>query len=171
MLAYQHGDAAAFDTVYRRHKNAVFAFLLRSGAEADSVEEIFQEAWTSIIRNIATYEPKASFKTYLYQVAHNKLIDYWRRRKHEATDGETHIELQAAPLASQEQELLSEQIRRAIANLPVDQRCALLLKQQGFSRREICDITGASTEAVKSRLRYAQQTLKQTLAGDSGKES
>ncbi len=171
MLAYQRGDASAFETVYQRHKNAVFAFLLRSGAQADSVEEIFQEAWTSIIRNIERYEPKATFKTYLYQVAHNKLIDYWRRRKHEAPDSEAHIEQRAAPLASQEQAMLSEQILRAIATLPVEQRCAFLLKQQGFSRREICDITGANTEAVKSRLRYAQQTLKQALAGDSGSDS
>jgi len=170
MLAYQRGDSTAFEVVYGRHKNAVFAYLLRSGAQADSVEEIFQEAWTSIIKNIERYEPKAKFKTYLYQVAHNKMIDYWRRRKHEASDGNCAIELTASRDSDHEQKILTGQLMAAISQLPSEQRCALLLRHQGFSQREICDITGSGAETVKSRLRYAQQSLR-TLFADTNEAS
>lgn len=165
MLAYQRGDSSAFETVYSRHKSSLFAFLVRSGAHPDSVEEIFQEAWSSIIRRIEHYEPKAKFKTYLYQVAHNKLIDYWRRRKHESDeefDPDLHTAADSGSLSAPEHSALHAEILNLVAELPIEQRHALMLQEQGFSLAEIADITNSGDETVKSRLRYARKALRAT---------
>ena len=168
MMAYQRGDASAFDVLYSRHRLPVFAFLRRSGAPADCVEALFQEAWMAIIRNSDSYQPSASFKTYLYQVAHRKLIDYWRKTKEQDEldeDDEHTLPDQDSSLSKPEAELLNAQVMRLIQQLPDEQRCAIVLRQQGFSQREIADITKVGTETVKSRLRYATKSLRNALAG------
>lgn len=168
MMAYQRGDASAFEVLYARHRLPVFAFLRRSGAPADNVENLFQEAWMAIIRNIDSYQPSASFKTYLYQVAHRKLIDYWRKLKEEDSldeDAMDSVPNQDSSLSKPEAELLNAQVIRFIQQLPDEQRCAIVLRQQGFSQREIADITKVGTETVKSRLRYATKSLRTALAG------
>lgn len=172
MLSYQRGDCSAFETLYQRHKRAVYAFLLRSSAHPDSVEEIFQEAWTAIIRNIQAYEPKAKFKTYLYQVAHNKLVDYWRRRKHEVpVEDEQSMDAEVGPAESSssapEDAVLHDQVLQMLAQLPAEQRCAFLLRHLGFSQQEIAEISGVGTETVKSRLRYATNSVRQALNSDT----
>ncbi len=168
MMAYQRGDASAFEVLYARYRLPVFAFLRRSGAPPDNVEALFQEAWMAIIRNIDSYQPSASFKTYLYQVAHRKLIDYWRKHKQEHTQEEEAVDILANPEGSPgnpEAELLNTQVMRFIQQLPDEQRSTIVLRQQGFSHREIADITKVGTETVKSRLRYATKSLRTALAG------
>ncbi|MEM8496877.1 MAG: sigma-70 family RNA polymerase sigma factor [Pseudomonadota bacterium] len=168
MMAYQRGDASAFEVLYSRHRLPVFAFLRRSGAAADNVEPLFQEAWMAIIRNKDSYQPSASFKTYLYQVAHRKLIDYWR--KHRERDELAEDTADTSPdqdngLSRPEADLLNAQVMRFIQQLPDEQRCAIVLRQQGFSQHEIADITNVGAETVKSRLRYATKSLRNALAG------
>ena len=170
MLAYQRGDAGAFEVLYARHKSAAFAFLKRSGAPADVVEELFQEAWMAIIRNIENYQPSAKFKTYLYQVAHRKLIDHWRRsREFEELDEQSlaspESETGRGALNHAEQQQLATQLMRQLQNLPEEQRCAVLLRQQGFTQQEIAEITDVGAETVKSRLRYATKSLRDSMGG------
>lgn len=168
MKAYQRGDASAFEVLYSRHRLPVFAFLRRSGAPPDNVEALFQEAWMAIIRNMDRYQPSASFKTYLYQVAHRKLIDYWRKHKEEGAleeDAADTLPNQDSVLTTPEAQLLNAQVMRFIQQLPDEQRCAIVLRQQGFSQREIADITKVGPETVKSRLRYATKSLRTALAG------
>ena len=86
MLLYRDGDVAAFETLYRRHNDALYRYLLRLSRSPDAAEDIFQEVWSKIIRARQTYRPTAQFKTFLYRVARNCFIDYIRRnRRHEQT--------------------------------------------------------------------------------------
>jgi RNA polymerase sigma-70 factor (ECF subfamily) len=166
MLAYQRGDTGAFDCLYRRHKDGLFAFLYRSCSRRAVVEELAQDAWVGVINSAATYRTEARFRTWLYQIAHNRLVDFWRRKDNQHTDLENAAE-PATVVNPESADELAEQLMSAIGKLPNDQRDALLLQEQGFSQREIADITRCGEETVKSRLRYARTQLRQQLGGGS----
>ncbi len=159
MLAYQHGDVSAFEVLYRRYKNNLFAFICRSCPE-NIAEELAQETWTAIIDNVERYQVTATFKTYLFQIAHNKVVDFWRRKKADSCDQDVE-QLVDRGTAGLERQYNYTEVIDAIRGLPNEQRDAFLLREQGFSQDDIAKITGCGRETVKSRLRYAVQTLRQ----------
>src|SRR5205814_1424659 len=77
MLRYAAGEVAAFDELYQRHRGGVFRYLLRHGTGSAS-EELAHDVWASLIRVRAQYQATAKFTTYLYRLAHNRLIDFYR---------------------------------------------------------------------------------------------
>ena len=83
MLAWVAGDAAAFPRLYERHRGPLYRFLARqlhgNGALAD---ELFQDVWQRVISARASWKPEATFKTWLYRIAHNRLADHWRALQH-----------------------------------------------------------------------------------------
>src|SRR5688572_28947603 len=80
MLAYRDGAAGAFDELYRRHRAPLYRYLLRQCRDAAAAEELFQDVWMNVIRARSSYAVTARFTTYLYRLAHNRLIDHYRRR-------------------------------------------------------------------------------------------
>src|SRR5688572_25720370 len=80
MLAYAGGDAGAFDAIYTRHRGPLFRLVLRSAKSRGEAEEIFQDIWMRVIESRERYTPQAKFSTWLYTVAHNRLIDHWRKK-------------------------------------------------------------------------------------------
>src|SRR5206468_11006911 len=99
MLAYAAGDAAAFDALYARHKGGVYRYLLRQCRQGGVVDELFQDVWMNLIRARASYVPSAKFTTWLYRLAHNRLIDYYRASGEVAlvsADDEAHADRVAA---------------------------------------------------------------------------
>lgn len=169
MQAYQRGDADAFETLYRRHKDPLYNFLYRNLQQRAIVEELAHDAWTAVIQRSQNYQPSARFKTWLYRIAHNRLVDHWRRQQPLSVEGS--LDEAPGPDGEQpEQQLQNQQrqrdILKAIASLPTEQRQVLLLREEGFSHQQICQISGAGQEAVKSRLRYAKQQLRTLLEED-----
>ncbi len=171
MLAYRGGDADAFAALYARHKGGLFRFMVRSVKDRAAAEELFQEVWMKLIDARVRYVPQAKFSTYLYTIAHNRMIDHWRRRGLETVsiDEEGAIEPRA-PHSSQperraELNQSGERLLAALAALPVLQREAFLLHEEsGLSVTEIAAATGTDPEAAKSRLRYAIVKLREALA-------
>lgn len=163
MLAYQGGDAGAFEHLYRRHKDGLFAFLYRHCPRSAVVEELTQDTWMAVVDRAPDYQPQARFRTWLYRIAHNRQVDYWRRG-----DNRT-LPLEAAPEPADDptaDSVSEKEIMAALGALPPDQRDALLLREEGFSLVEIGEICGASEEAIKSRLRYGRGRLRDLLGGD-----
>src|SRR5437763_17021547 len=80
MAAYRDGDAAAFETLYARHRGRLYRFVLRSVKSRPVGEELFQEIWLRVIQARGRYSPRARFTTWLYTIAHNHLVDHWRKR-------------------------------------------------------------------------------------------
>src|SRR5947208_10274626 len=80
MLAYRGGNAAAFETLYLRHRGRLFRFVLRSVKSRATAEELFQEIWMRVIEARERYAPQARFTTWLYTIAHHRMVDHWRRR-------------------------------------------------------------------------------------------
>ena len=176
MLAYAAGDAAAFDTLYARHRGGLYRYLMRHCRERGITDELFQEIWLSAVRARTSYAPTAKFTTWLYRIAHNRLIDHWRATGRielvAAASGEEDDDpLAAIPGArNDEPEVrasareISQRLASALAALPPAQREAFLLHQEGeFELSEIAALTGAGVETVKSRLRYALAKLRAEL--------
>jgi len=168
MLQYRHGQAAAFDTLYRRHKDPLWRYLLRGVEDREAAAEMFQDVWSGVIRGRVSYEPRARFTTWLYTLAHHRLTDYYRLRKLATAPLEDADDV-AAPDAGPERLTQSQQLRGRIldslAQLPPEQREAFLLQAEGgLSLDEIGEVTGVGRETVKSRLRYALAKLRQELS-------
>jgi RNA polymerase sigma-70 factor (ECF subfamily) len=176
MLSYAAGDAAAFDAIYARHKGGVYRYLLRQCRDAGIAEQLFQDVWMNLIRVRGRYQPSAKFTTWLYTLAHNRLIDHHRasgRVTLVSSDDDNHADVVAALPASRRSEPesraanreLGERLKDAVAALPAAQRDAFLLQQEGgLTLEEIAALTGAGAETVKSRLRYATNKLRAELA-------
>ncbi|MDF3031923.1 MAG: polymerase subunit sigma-24 [Moraxellaceae bacterium] len=173
MLAYQAGDAGAFDTLYQRHRGRLFRFLVREAGSREAGEEIYQEAWLRLIRQRAQYRVQARFSTYLFRVAHSCLVDHLRRQgrrwQHEEAVPELPEDASCA-LPTPESEWGRQLDARALAGcmeqLPAEQREVFLLKEEAeMSLGEIAEVTGTNAEAAKSRLRYALKKLRSCLEG------
>src|SRR5690349_1665810 len=80
MLAYAGGDAGAFERLYGRHKGPLYRYVLRSVKARGEAEEVFQDVWMKVIEARSRYQPKAKFTTWLYTIAHNRMVDHWRAR-------------------------------------------------------------------------------------------
>jgi len=175
MLAYREGDAGAFEELYRRHKGGLYRFVLRSVRDRAVAEELYQEIWMRAIEARGRYQVQAKFTTWLYTIAHNRLVDHWRKRglklvslDQPDAQGEERAEPQAAADYEPQRILEAKQSHgrfvQALEALPAAQREAFLLHEEaGMSIAEIAQATGADEEAAKSRLRYALSKLKEAM--------
>lgn len=171
MLGYRDGDAAAFDVLYSRHKGGIYRFLLRQCRNAGLADELFQDVWMNLIRARAAYTVQAKFSTYLYRIAHNRLMDHFRRDDAGASldDESVSIDEPAAPRSAEPEvsatsRQLAAQLLALLNDLPDEQREAFVLQQEGgLSVEEIAAATGVNRETAKSRLRYALAKLRQGM--------
>ena len=169
MLRYKDGDIAAFETLYRRHNDALYRYLLRLCRHRESAEDIFQEVWGKIIKSRDNYRVTAKFTTFLYRVAHNCFIDHLRRNKRHANalefDADQHAGSEDQPDMDTERLLAKERLARALLDLPDEQRDVFLLHEEaGLSIDEIATVTGSKRETAKSRLRYAVSKLRDAIS-------
>lgn len=169
MLNYSHGDADAFEVLYQRHKGPLYRFVLRQCGQP-LVDELFQDIWLKVVNARSRYEVKATFKTWLYRIARNHIIDHYR--KQQIRPANNHPEavsvIRSAEQSQPENRLEAndqrEQLMKAIASLPAEQKEVFLLKEEaGLGLEEIALTTGINYETAKSRLRYAVKKLQQRL--------
>ena len=168
MLRYKDGDIAAFETLYRRHNDPLYRYLLRLCRHRDTAEDIFQDVWGKIVKSRASYRPTAKFTTFLYRVAHNCFIDHVRRNKRHANSTDLDAELLChpgeQPEALTERSLAKERLAIALLDLPDEQRDAFLLHEEaGLNLDQIAAVTGSNRETAKSRLRYAVNKLRAAI--------
>lgn len=177
MLSYRSGEASAFDRLYARHKGPLYRFMLRSLKDRAVAEELYQEVWMRAIEARHRYEPQAKFSTWLYTIAHNRMVDHWRKRGlslvslEGAEAGGDPIDPPASAAADPVRQLEGrEKLARfaeALAALPEAQREAFLLSEEAeMTVAQIAEATGANEEAAKSRLRYALKKLKLAVGDD-----
>src|SRR6202789_4159892 len=79
MERYRDGDADALSTLYAHHKGPLYRYLLRHVRNAGAAADLFQEVWSRLVAMRTRYEPRAKFATFLFHIAHNCAIDFFRR--------------------------------------------------------------------------------------------
>jgi len=173
MAAYRDGNAAAFETLYTRHKGGLFRYFRRQCRSASEAEELFQDVWTNVIRARVRYAVEAKFTTYLYRIAHNRLIDHYRRAASGVPlsyDDDPEV-VESMPAAAGDQpearylaRVQVERFQALLGDLPEAQREAFLLHEDGgMSVDAIAEATGVNRETAKSRLRYAVNRLRRGM--------
>jgi RNA polymerase sigma-70 factor (ECF subfamily) len=178
MLRFGRGDAAAFEVLYRRHESRVFRYLHRNVRNEAAANDLMQEVWFAVARTAAGYQPTAKFTTWLFTIAHNRMVDMIRaNRRLQSLDAENTADSDGAslldglaadanlePLAEVQSQDEAAALLHAVAQLPPEQRSAFLLQAEGeLSLEEIAVATESNFETVKSRLRYARAKLRQLL--------
>ena len=168
MLRYKDGDSDAFETLYRRHNDALYRYLLRLCRHPATAEDVFQEVWGKIIKSRERYRPTAKFTTFLYRVAHNCFIDHVRRNKRHSNVADVEPDSQQhdgeLPEQAVERDLARTRLESALKTLPDEQRDVFLLHEEaGLTLDEIAAVTGANRETTKSRLRYATNKLRAAI--------
>jgi RNA polymerase sigma factor (sigma-70 family) len=172
---YASGDAAAFASLYHRHEMRVWRYLKRNVENRATADELLQEVWFAVARDAARYRPTARFTTWLFAIAHNRLIDVLRgSRAHLSLDSIGHeapllanrftTDEGSEPLAAVLVRDQAQALARALGTLPHEQREAFLLQVEAeLSVEEVASVTGSSFETTKSRLRYARSRLRALL--------
>lgn len=162
MGRFAAGNYAAFETLYGRHKDAVYRYFLRATDPASAADG-HQETWSRVVANRGQYRAEGKFRAYLFAIAHNVLMDQFRRQPREAVS-----EVEAVADGSPERDAANleatERLNELIAALPTAQREALIMhREAGLTIREIAQVTGVTEEGVKSRLRYAMARLRRGM--------
>jgi RNA polymerase sigma-70 factor (ECF subfamily) len=182
MMMFQGGNRAAFAMLVRRHKTAIFNFILRQVRTKSTAEDLTQDVFVRVVQNAATFKHEARFTTWVYSIARNLCIDHLRKmslRRHPSLDQASSKDLEGPtlgeriadehPSAAADRQSTShdigERIVRAVEDLPQEQREVFLLRQLAkVPFKEIAKMTGVPENTVKSRMRYALERLQEALS-------
>ena len=173
MVRYRDGDLDAFNELYNRHKTALYRFMRSSCSTEAIAAELYQDVWARVVNGKHGYSSNSPFAAWLYRIARNRLIDFYRSNKISTlsssfdTENDEHVtQLQTSLQPDEITELASRKdaLSSALDSLPEEQREVVLLRHiAGFGVQEIAELVDENTETVKSRLRYAFTKLRKQL--------
>jgi RNA polymerase sigma-70 factor, ECF subfamily len=168
ILEYQKGSHEAFTELFLRYRELVYAFFRRRVNDPARPEELAQETFLAVLRGAQRYEPRATFRTYLFAIAF-KILANDRRKAGQNSIG-------AAPRGDYvepsvpENSVASLWVREAIQKLDDADREVLLLREyEDLSYEEIAGVLRAPINTVRSRLFRARLALKEILVSVPGK--
>ena len=162
----QQGDRRAFGELVRCHREGVVNVVYRLCGDVNLAEDAAQEAFIRAWQHLPSYRPRSPFRNWVYRIATNVALDSLRRER------ET-VDIDALPLATSdegpeatvESKERGERVRQAVLALPSASRAVLVLREyEGLSYREIADTLDIPMGTVMSRLNYARNRLRQSLA-------
>lgn len=169
------GEQSCFEQLIHRHKNKVFAYINMYIRDQALAEDLFQDTFMKVIQSVRAgkYYDNGKFISWVMRIAHNLIIDHFRRQKQMNTvsndDYETDI-FNSKKFADKtfEDDLIKRQIlkdvRKMIGMLPEDQREVVVLRHYaGLSFREIADFTGVSINTALGRMRYALINMRKLM--------
>jgi RNA polymerase sigma-70 factor, ECF subfamily len=168
MARYAQGDRQAFEVLYYRHRAGLYRYIGRLLPRKANADEAFQDTWMAVIRGRERYEPAAKFSTFLFSIAHRRVMDRLRRAGRRPESGIS-LDLEdpaPGPDRLAQSAVLGGAMQAALLELPFAQREAFLLRAEaGLSLDEIATVTVVPFETAKSRLKYANRALRAMLEG------
>ena len=192
MNAFARGETRAFDLLYARHQGALYRFVRRllGQACAAQTDEVFQDTWLRVIQSRERWSPQgASFRTWLFTLAHHRAVDCLRRSGREVSvdaddakpwepeaAGEAWVQWPDANATSAEDRLFwrnaGERLLGCLEALPASQKAVFLLHHEdGLSLDELARALELGFETAKSRLRYAMSKLRTCMGAYLPQES
>ena len=170
-----NGEQSCFEQIIKRHKNKVFAYISLYIRDQALAEDIFQDTFIKVIQSVKNckYQDNGKFISWVMRIAHNLIIDHFRRVKQMNTVSNDDYEsdlFNSKKFAEStvEDDMIRKQIqkdvRKMISHLPEDQREVVILRHYaGLSFKEIAEITDVSINTALGRMRYALINLRKLM--------
>jgi RNA polymerase sigma-70 factor (ECF subfamily) len=178
LAAHLAGDVAAFGTLVTRHRDRLWAVALRTTGDREEAADALQDALIAAFRRADSYRGDAAVTTWLHRIVVNAALDRLRRRKalrlvdrppddHDGVGAQEAARDSATtgdPVEAAEQADRRHKVLLALARLPEDQRCALVLvDMEGYSVEETAELLGVPPGTVKSRCSRGRARLRGVL--------
>nr|WP_233164807.1 sigma-70 family RNA polymerase sigma factor [Pedobacter sp. ASV28] len=171
---YLNGDETVIQELLRRHKTKIFTSIYLLVKDQYLAEDIFQDTFIKVINTLRSgrYNEEGKFLPWVMRIAHNLVIDYFRREKRAPTitsaDGTDVLNLIQIHEESAEDRMLREQthvdLRKMIHHLPDEQKEVLIMRHYAdLSFKEIAELTGVSINTALGRMRYALSNLRKMM--------
>lgn len=172
---FVNGDSQSIETLIQRYKNKVFTYIFLTVRDQQLAEDLFQDTFLKVIKSLSEgrYQENGRFVQWVMRIAHNLVIDYYRREKQMNTVSSEKYEFDLfnSPKYSDqtvEDDMIDIQIntdvRKLIDELPADQKEIILLRHYGgLSFKEIADQTNVSINTALGRMRYALMNLRKII--------
>jgi RNA polymerase sigma-70 factor, ECF subfamily len=160
MVRVQAGDGAAYRTLFDRHHERVYGYLVRRVRSPELARDLFQETFLSVHRARHTWLPGRAFRPWLYGIATNAVRDHFRRTSRRPFE----VELEREPTVSHQNPVATLQLERAIGRLAEPLREAFLLGAvEGFDHNEVAAQLGINPDAARARISRARAQLRTFL--------
>jgi RNA polymerase sigma-70 factor (ECF subfamily) len=161
------GDRAAFEVLYRRHRDRVYGLVWRlAGGDAGLAEDMLQEAFVRAWRKLDSFRGDSRFGTWLHRLAVNAALSDRRIRMRQVRR-ETALEGSVERVTPGDLDVRAGQqmdLEQAIAQLPERARAVLVLYDvEGYSHAEIAEITGMAVGSSKAQLHRARRLVREEL--------
>jgi RNA polymerase sigma-70 factor (ECF subfamily) len=172
VLRAQQGDAAAFRSLVDAYDRRLLYFVLRFLPDADRALDVMQDVWLTLFRRLPNLRAPEAFRVWLYQIAHDKVVDLVRRHRREERAYAAHAALRAAhsthdgaSVNGQEAAVEhAELVHHALEALSPEHRAVLLFRfLEGLSLEEVAAALRCNLGTVKSRLHYAKAALRREV--------
>lgn len=171
---FMSGSKESLDTLIRRHRGAVHAYIFRTTKNREITEDIFQDTFIKVVHNLETkrYRENGKFLPWVMRISHNLIIDHYRAKKrpHVSSDEYDYDILanQAILDESREEDMIDKQTKRdlkkLVEQLPKEQRDIVQMRYfWGLSFKEIAEQTDVSINTSLGRMRYALINLRKKM--------
>jgi RNA polymerase sigma factor (sigma-70 family) len=172
--AYVNGDESALGELIARHKDRIYRFIYSKVYDRDETEDIFQDTFVKVINTLkkGNYNEEGKFLPWVMRIAHNLVIDYFRRNnrmpKFENNDDFNIFSVLSDGDLNAERSMIKDQVQkdvqRLIEELPEDQKEVLTMRiYKDMSFKEISEQTGVSINTALGRMRYALINLRKVI--------
>ena len=171
---YIAGDEQALAILIQRHQSKIYGFIYSKIADREVCDDVFQDTFIKVIKTLKSnsYNEEGKFLPWVMRIAHNLVIDHFRRNKKKPMQRETEefsiFSYMSDSSMNIEGQMITEQVeedvRRLLEELPLDQKEVLVMRMyQDMSFKEIAETTGVSINTALGRMRYALMNLRKVI--------
>ncbi len=171
---YIAGDEQALAVLIERHQSKIYGFIYSKIADRDITDDIFQDTFIKVIKTLKSnsYNEEGKFLPWVMRIAHNLVVDHFRRTKKMPMQRETEefsiFSYMSDSSMNVEGRMITDQVendlQRLLEELPADQKEVLVMRMyQDMSFKEIADLTGVSINTALGRMRYALMNLRKVI--------
>ncbi|WP_372770452.1 RNA polymerase sigma factor [Lutibacter sp.] len=171
---YINGNEKSLEVLIIRHKQRIFSFIMSKVSDREVAEDVFQDTFIKVINTLkrGAYNEEGKFLPWVMRIAHNLIIDHFRRNKRlpkfNNTDDFDIFDVLSDEMLSVENQIIKNQIlddvRKLVEELPEDQKEVLLMRMyKDMSFKEIAENTDVSINTALGRMRYALINLRKLI--------
>lgn len=171
---YIAGDEQSLAILIERHQSKIYGFIYSKIADRDVTDDVFQDTFIKVIKTLKSnsYNEEGKFLPWVMRIAHNLVVDHFRRNKKMPMQRETEeysiFSYMSDDSMNVEGRMITDQVesdlKRLLEELPADQKEVLIMRMyQDMSFKEIADLTGVSINTALGRMRYALMNLRKVI--------